>query len=146
MRLWSIHPCYLDARGLVALWREGLLAKKCIEGKTKGYMNHPQLERFKNYIEPIRAIDSYLYYVYLEGSKRKYRFDIRKINTNSPLSKIIPVSQGQLEFEFIHLCNKLKIRAPNMFENICKNFKDEIIPNPIFYVIPGEVEEWEKYP
>jgi len=33
-----------------------------------------------------------------------------------------------------------------MFENICKNFKDEIRPNPIFYGIPGEVEEWEKHP
>jgi len=25
MRLWTLHPKYLDARGLVALWREGLL-------------------------------------------------------------------------------------------------------------------------
>jgi hypothetical protein len=26
-RIWSLHPKYLDARGLVALWREGLLAQ-----------------------------------------------------------------------------------------------------------------------
>ncbi|WP_368086417.1 pyrimidine dimer DNA glycosylase/endonuclease V [Nitrosomonas sp. Nm34] len=26
MRLWSIHPKYLDAKGLLALWREGLQA------------------------------------------------------------------------------------------------------------------------
>ncbi|WP_338140756.1 pyrimidine dimer DNA glycosylase/endonuclease V [Candidatus Nitrotoga sp. 1052] len=27
MRLWTLHPCYLDSRGLVALWREALLAQ-----------------------------------------------------------------------------------------------------------------------
>jgi len=30
MRLWSLHPRYLDAKGLVALWREGLLAQKVL--------------------------------------------------------------------------------------------------------------------
>jgi len=37
MRLWTIHPKYLDAKGLVALWRETLLAKHVLEGKTPGY-------------------------------------------------------------------------------------------------------------
>ena len=27
MRLWSLHPRYLDRQGLTALWREGLLAR-----------------------------------------------------------------------------------------------------------------------
>jgi hypothetical protein len=48
MRIWSLHPKYLDAKGLVALWRESLLAKQALESKTKGYKNHPQLNRFKN--------------------------------------------------------------------------------------------------
>ena len=47
MRLWSVHPKYLDSKGLVALWREALLAKQVLEGGTKGYRNHPQLDRFK---------------------------------------------------------------------------------------------------
>ena len=41
MKLWSIHPKYLDAKGLVALWREALLAQKVLDGKTEGYKNHP---------------------------------------------------------------------------------------------------------
>jgi hypothetical protein len=44
MRLWSLHPCHLDAKGLVALWREGLLAQKVQACETNGYRNHPQLE------------------------------------------------------------------------------------------------------
>ena len=27
MRLWSLHPKHLDPQGLVARWREGLLAR-----------------------------------------------------------------------------------------------------------------------
>src|SRR5262249_31313629 len=44
MRLWSLHPSLLDARGLVALWRETLLAQKKLEGKTNGYIHNPQLQ------------------------------------------------------------------------------------------------------
>ena len=59
MRLWSIHPKYLDARGLVALWREGLLAQKVLKGETRGYINHPQLNRFNSKRDPIGAIGRY---------------------------------------------------------------------------------------
>jgi hypothetical protein len=41
MRLWSIHPEYLDAKGLVALWREALLAQNVLQCNTKGYKKHP---------------------------------------------------------------------------------------------------------
>ncbi len=40
MRLWSLHPKYLDVKGLVRAWREGLLARKALGGETKGYRNH----------------------------------------------------------------------------------------------------------
>ena len=39
MRLWSLRPKYLDSQGLVALWREGLLAQAVLRGKTRGYRN-----------------------------------------------------------------------------------------------------------
>ena len=45
MRLWSIHPKYLDPAGLTACWREGLLAREVLCGRTSGYRNHPQLAR-----------------------------------------------------------------------------------------------------
>lgn len=47
MRIWSLHPQYLDRQGLTAGWREGLLAQKVLTGTTKGYRNHPQLRRFR---------------------------------------------------------------------------------------------------
>jgi hypothetical protein len=33
MRIWSLHPKYLDSKGLVALWRESLLAKNVLRDK-----------------------------------------------------------------------------------------------------------------
>ena len=60
MRLWSIHPKYLDRQGLIALWREALLAQAVLSGKTRGYRNHPQLERFRNHPAPLSAISLYL--------------------------------------------------------------------------------------
>jgi len=145
MRLWSIHPRYLDTKGLVALWREALLAKKVLEGRTIGYKNHPQLERFKNYKDPLLAINSYLYYVYLEAKYRGYNFDVRKIDGTTLLSKAIPVTEGQLLYELQHLCNKLKVRDKDGFFKFCLNSsKGQIEPHPLFFVISGDVEAWER--
>ncbi|MGP1680491.1 MAG: pyrimidine dimer DNA glycosylase/endonuclease V [Giesbergeria sp.] len=36
MRLWSLHPQYLDSKALVALRREGLLAQAVLAGLTRG--------------------------------------------------------------------------------------------------------------
>jgi len=77
--LWSLHPGYLDARGLVALWREGLLARKVLQHLTKGYKNHPQLDRFNDHLQPTVAIDCYLWYVYGEAVRREHHFSIGKI-------------------------------------------------------------------
>ncbi|MFP3290043.1 MAG: pyrimidine dimer DNA glycosylase/endonuclease V [Candidatus Nanopusillus acidilobi] len=141
MRLWSLHPKYLDKLGLLGLWREGLLAQKVLLGKTKGYKNHPQLIRFKKANDPILYIGTYLYYVYLEGKRRGYNFNKDKI-IKYDLKLKMPVTIGQINFEFRHLLEKLKIRDKEKYEEI----KDEKIikPNPIFYIIDGDIEEWEK--
>ncbi|HWQ19849.1 MAG TPA: pyrimidine dimer DNA glycosylase/endonuclease V, partial [Methanotrichaceae archaeon] len=73
--MWSIHPKYLDARGLVALWREGLLAQKVLRGETQGYRYHPQLNRFKEAEDPKAAIAGYLKEVVKEAGRRGYCFD-----------------------------------------------------------------------
>ena len=141
MRLWSLHPKYLDKLGLLGLWREGLLAQKVLLGKTKRYKNHPQLIRFKRAKDPILYIGTYLYYVYLEGKRRGYNFNKDKIIKYDSRLKM-PVTIGQINFEFHHLLEKLKIRDKEKYEEI----KDEKIiePNPIFYIIDGDIEEWEK--
>ncbi|MGC8744276.1 MAG: pyrimidine dimer DNA glycosylase/endonuclease V [Verrucomicrobiia bacterium] len=143
MRLWSLNPKYLDAKGLVALWREGLLAKKALEGKTVGYRNHPQLIRFKKSIDPLRAINSFLSYVYLEAVSRGYSFDEKKIVMLKDVG-LITVTGGQIRYEFEHLKRKLKIRDINKFREISNCPSSTIEPNPIFKLVKGGIEEWEK--
>jgi hypothetical protein len=144
MRLWSIHPQYLDSKGLVALWREALLAKKVLDGKTKGYNNHPQLMRFRRYKAPLEAISSYLYYIYHEARKRNYCFDCKKIPQGKILRHKLPVTSGQVKFEFNHLLSKLKNRDPKQYKLLFKIKKEPIKLNPLFYQIPGKIEAWEK--
>ena len=142
MRLWSIHPMYLDAKGLLALWREGLLAQKVLLGLTRGYVNHPQLIRFKNTSDPILYIGTYLYYVYLEGLARGYRFNVSKIKVYNTDIQPIPVTTGQLLYEFNHLLSKLAKRSHNDYMRLQSVV--EIIPHPIFKPVPGDIEAWEK--
>ena len=140
MRLWTINPGYLDSKGLVALWREGLLAQKVLAGNTVGYKNHPQLLRFKNTINPVGAISSYLRGVVEEANRRGYNFDKNKI-LNKRLKSKIEVTQGQVEYEFLHLAQKLKKRDPVRYSQL--QGIDKIVIHPLFKQIKGDIEEWE---
>ena len=106
MRLWSLHPSYLDTKGLVACWREGLLARKVLLGETRGYRNHPQLHRFKTQLDSISAIDQYLSFVLKEAQRRGFAFNPAKIGPYCP-SITIPITDGQLMYEFGLLKAKL---------------------------------------
>jgi len=141
LRLWSIHPKYLDAIGLVALWRESLLAQKVLAGKTEGYRNHPQLERFKRHPFPQKAIAVYLEGIWRESKNKGYHFDARKIGEGRTKRKM-PVARGQLVYEFELLKQKLTQRAHAKLEEIC--FMEKIECHPSFREVLGEVEEWEK--
>jgi hypothetical protein len=135
MRLWSLHPKNLDRMGLLAVWREGLLAQAVLAGKTKGYRNHPQLERFMG--KP-GAIQAYLIEIWEEGKRRGYSFDRRKIGPCSFRGKI-RVTEGQIGFELAHLKKKVEMRAPNFLAGLSKEV------NPVFKVVPGPVERWERF-
>ncbi len=141
MRLWSIHPSYLDSAGLVALWRESLLAKKVLEGRTGGYSRHPQLERFKAQNNPVGAINSYLKAVLDEACTRKYCFDASKVGPEKMSGKI-PVTMGQLLYEMEMLRQKLKKRDPAKFKDI--GDVREPKSHPLFSVRSGPVESWER--
>lgn len=110
MRLWSIHPKYLDTKGLVAVWREALLAKSVLQNKTKGYKNHPQLLRFKSQKSPLNAINFYLKEIYEESDKRNFNFDARKIGAVKNIAQI-PVPSAQIQFELEHLLKKMKKKS-----------------------------------
>lgn len=141
MRLWSLHPSHLDAKGLVALWREGLLAQKVLQGQTKGYTKHPQLIRFRQHPKPVDAIASYLHLVCDEAEVREYTFDRSKIVAPQCYIKL-PVTIGQLAFEWGHLLNKLQTRDINRYMRMKKSQKPT--PHPLFTVVTGTVESWEK--
>lgn len=140
MRLWSLHPGYLDAKGLVALWRESLLAQAVLAGRTRGYRRHPQLVRFLESPDPQGYVAAYLRAVYDESVGRGYRFDERKIGAGSAAGSLT-VTRGQLEYEREHLLDKLRVRAPEWLEQL-----DDIRgprPHPLFRVVAGGVAEWE---
>jgi hypothetical protein len=136
MRLWSLHPSLMDTKGLVALWRESLLAKKVLENKTKGYRNHPQLTRFRCCTNPLDAINYYLSEIHKEAGRRNYNFDRSKIDWTFKKQKI-SVTKTQLEYELEHLKKKI-VRTPGHTIMIRKN-----IYHPLFRIIPGEIESWE---
>ena len=141
MRLWSLHPSLLDQKGLVALWREALLAQKVLQGKTKGYRSHPQLHRFRKSRAPLTTISGYLWAVHDEATKRAYSFDSSRIARRRQL-RSLPVTQGQLDFELAHLKGKLRLRDPGRYREICK--LREITAHPLFTVVAGEIEAWER--
>lgn len=140
MRLWSLHPKYLDSKGLVALWREGLLARVVLKGETKGYRNHPQLERFKNQKNPLASIDTYLLHVYRDSILRCYNFNKNKIGPDFTESRI-KVTRGQIEYELKHLRSKLKVRDTVKYSEIKELTEPDT--NPVFTVVDGNVEPWE---
>jgi hypothetical protein len=145
MRLWSLHPKYLDAKGLVALWREALLAQAVLRGETRGYTNHPQLQRFRAqtqpHVQPLSAIAEYLTAVHAEALSRGYNFGYSKIGaiqTPTPMQ----VTSGQMEYERQHLLAKFAVRSPPLYQQYQLIAAFE--PHPMFMVLAGEVEEWER--
>ena len=141
MRLWSLHPSYLDARGLVALWREGLLALKVLKGMSGGYGRHPQLERFKTQSDPVAALNCYLWSVFDDSVNRGYHFNANKLDPLSPCPQI-PVTDGQLAFELSHLTKKLNKRDPARYKRVVT--VKECRSHPLFKVFSGGIESWEK--
>ncbi len=141
MRLWSLHPRYLDAKGLVSLWREGLLARAVLKKETQGYQHHPQLERFRACGKPVVAINQYLWDVCEEAVKRGYHFDVDKLGHKGKCGKIA-VTVGQIQYEWEHLQAKLRRRNPVQYE---KN-QEVMMPqlHPLFKVREGDIASWER--
>lgn len=173
MRIWSLHPCLLDRRALVACWRETLLAQKVLRGLTRGYTNHPQLIRFRAHPQPLEAVAAYLSGLADEADARGYSFNRALIgagenstNENSagkngtdknsadkaenPYASVapIPVSLGQLEYELAFLQHKVAGRDPEwehrLSERLTARGELAACAHPLFEVVPGAIEPWEK--
>jgi hypothetical protein len=143
MRLWSLHPRYLDARGLVALWREALLAQAVLRGETRGYRHHPQLHRFRAHRAPLTAMSQYLRAIHREALVRGYAFDSAKIRpVRRSVAVALTVTSGQLDYEWQHLRAKLQRRAPAVWRRWRRTAAPE--PHPLFRRRRGGVEGWER--
>lgn len=144
MRLWSLHPRYLDTKGLLACWRESLLAKKVLAGQTSGYRNHPQLQRFRATADPLAAVGTYLEGIAREADARGYNFNRALIvapPTQAPVA-LLPVTTGQLEYERGHLQHKLAVRDPDREAVLAA--ADPLQLHPAFGAVPGDIESWER--
>ena len=175
MRIWSLHPCLLDRRALVACWRETLLAQKVLRGLTRGYTNHPQLIRFRAHPQPLEAVATYLSGLADEADARGYSFNRALIgageddagehiagkndadkscadkadknsadkeeNTYASVA-LIPVPLGQLKYELAFLRHKVAGRDPEWEHRLSERLA--ACAHPLFEVVPGAIEPWEK--
>ncbi|MEO5366134.1 MAG: pyrimidine dimer DNA glycosylase/endonuclease V [Magnetococcus sp. WYHC-3] len=141
MRLWTLHPHHLDPQGLVALWREALLAQKVLQGLTRGYTRHPQLLRFYEQEAPLAAMAAYLGEVQREAARRGYRFDAARIAT-PPGETTILATTGQLRFEWDHLLSKTALRNPRHHALLLSIAMPN--PHPLFTLVAGGIASWER--
>jgi Pyrimidine dimer DNA glycosylase len=141
MRLWTLHPRYLDPQGLVAVWREALLARAVLRGETKGYRHHPQLRRFQASNASRSAINTYLAAVYKEAETRGYSFDGSKVGPLRTHTRIT-ATRGQLEYEWRHLLRKLRKRNPAYY----RRWREEapVKAHPLFSIVQGPIAGWER--
>ena len=140
MRLWSLHPQYLDTAGLTACWREALLAQAALAGRTRGYTRHPQLNRFRESTDPLGAVAAFLDGIHAEATSRGFSYDATRIDEVARLTDHIDVTRGQLDYELEHLRRKLARRSPERLEQLPTS---EPTPPPLFRVIDGPIADWE---
>jgi hypothetical protein len=152
VRLWSLHPEHLDRAGLVACWRESLLAQAALLRPQGGYGRHPQLDRFRASPVPLATAGRYLEALADEADARGYRFDRTRIRVRRPDGppsevagpdpvSLLVVTDGQLAHERAHLLAKLDARAPDAAARLRAA---ALRPHPCFVVVPGPVAAWER--
>jgi len=142
MRLWTVHPRHLDGVGLVALWREALLAQAVLLGRTRGYTRHPQLQRFRSAADPVAYITGYLRVVAEEAASRGYAFDAARIATSEGPVRPIAETRGQLLYEWEHLGRKLQSRSPAWYRDRVAGAQPTA--HPLFRIVAGGVRDWER--
>ena len=141
MRLWTLHPKYLDAKGLVAAWREALLAQAVLRDRND-WLPKPSST------DPVPPLT-------LTGSK--YRVlssraacrgkpawvSVRPRKDRLPRGgrSRLKATLGQLGYEWKHLRAKLAIRDKAWLASLGRVARPDA--HPTFRVVPGDVEDWE---
>ena len=125
----------------MALWREALLAQAVLRGRTKGYRHHPQLIRLRAHSSPVGCIGEYLRAVHEEAATRGYSFAAKRITPARARGRL-KVTRDQLEFEWRHLLEKLRVRDPERLAELSRVKRPS--PHPLFRMVRGSVAPWEK--
>lgn len=148
MRIWSFHPKYLDKQGLSRAINEGIAGNKALRKTGEGYPpsweKHSQLERFKTTAIPGIYSQLYLDRLFmikynswmLETNQEPFFDDIE-----NPYPKL-KVTIGQLKYEWQRYLKKISKRSPKLYEELKSIELPE--PHPLFNIIDGDVESWEK--
>ena len=110
-------------------------------GGTRGYRNHPQLERFRATTSPSTSIGDYLHHVADEADRRGYRFDRSKLGPR-PAATRLEVTTGQVAFEREHLKRKLDTRDAERSSALPE--AHAIQSHPMFTIVDGPISEWER--
>ena len=78
-----------------------------------------------------------------EADRRGYRFDRSRIDVVPAALAVplVPVTDGQLAYEWAHLLAKVGARNPHLLGELTLVTSPQ--PHPLFMVVPGDVEDWE---
>lgn len=87
------------------------------------------------------CIAAFLRTVQAEGARRGHAFDAGKIARGGGVEPI-DVARGQLDHKWAHLLDKLRRRDPERLGAL--STVRRIQPHPVFRIVPGGVEDWEK--
>ena len=148
MRIWTLHPRFLDRQGLLGQWREALQAKNALldPHHSSNVCHERQLRRFKAAkIQALSCMGVYLHAVADEMILRGYKPNVSLIPYYVGTPSLIPVTQGQVNFEIAHLMAKLTERDPSRLLPLSKIrvlMSNQL--NPIFKEVGGDIESWEK--
>ena len=140
MRLWSLHPRYLDPQG----WSrcgETLLARKVLRGETRGYRHHPQLQRFREARDPQSAIDAYL----PRSTPRRRRAATRSTRTSSMPTRARKDpgrARATRRARMGHLIAQARVAQPGAHVRWRELQRPRT--HPSFRVVAGGVADWER--
>lgn len=154
MRLWTIHPKYLDGKRLTSQWKEGIqmmhiwkeIGENPEPAKRLGYVSHPQVRRLSNLLVADSGLISLLLHQHLtavheESVQRSYSFNKKLIDDLAPDCKNAPkvyVTMGQVAYEFALMATKNNEWSQKVA------IDPYMLCNPIFQVVSGSIESWEK--
>lgn len=151
-RLWSLHPGYLDQKGLGACWKEAKGAQTSLMNPDAGGQQHSALIRFRAHHDPVGAIGAYMRSLWVEAAlRRNYRYNYKLIAQPNPPSEVyetnfaMPVTKGQVQYEAEFLREKINKRdgLPRLYLP-SPNTLEAIRLHPLFYMVEGDVEDWER--